>query len=60
MMVVRGLLAMLFGIAILAWPHVSLLTIVVLFGGYATLDGGRPYLERPAASGKSPTCRTPP
>ena len=39
MMAVRGLLAMLFGIAILAWPHVSLLTVVVLFGGYAILDG---------------------
>jgi uncharacterized membrane protein HdeD (DUF308 family) len=39
MMAVRGLLAMLFGIAILAWPHVSLWTVVVLFGGYAILDG---------------------
>ena len=39
MMAVRGLLAMLFGVAILAWAHVSLLTVVVLFGGYAILDG---------------------
>jgi uncharacterized membrane protein HdeD (DUF308 family) len=39
MMAVRGLLAMLFGVAILAWPRVSLLTVVVLFGGYAILDG---------------------
>jgi hypothetical protein len=39
MMAVRGVLAMLFGIAILAWPHASLLTVVVLFGGYAILDG---------------------
>ena len=39
MMAVRGLLAMLFGIAILAWAHDSLWSIVVLFGGYAILDG---------------------
>ena len=39
MMAVRGLLAMVFGITLLAWPHPSLLTVVVLFGGYAILDG---------------------
>lgn len=36
---VRGLLAMLFGLTVLSWSDPSLLTIVVLFGAYAMLDG---------------------
>jgi uncharacterized membrane protein HdeD (DUF308 family) len=39
MMAVRGLLAMLFGIAILAWPHAPLLTVVVVFGFYVVFGG---------------------
>jgi uncharacterized membrane protein HdeD (DUF308 family) len=39
MILIRGLLAMFFGLAILSWAHVSLWRIVVLFGGYAILDG---------------------
>ena len=55
MMAVRGLLAMLFGIAILAWPHVSLLTVVVLFGGYAILDGLWAIAAVVRASPRGPT-----
>lgn len=35
----RGIVAVLFGIAALAWPHITLLVLVWLFGGYAVLDG---------------------
>ena len=40
MMAVRGGLAIVFGLAILLWPNVTLGTVVVLFGVYALLDGG--------------------
>jgi uncharacterized membrane protein HdeD (DUF308 family) len=36
---IRGGLAMLFGASILLWPHRTLLTVVLLFGLYAVLDG---------------------
>ena len=55
MMAIRGLLAMLFGIAILAWPHISLWTIVVLFGGYAILDGLWAIAAGARASPRGPT-----
>jgi len=55
MMAVRGLLAMLFGIAILAWPHVSLWAVVVLFGGYAILDGLWAIAAVVRASPRGPT-----
>ena len=55
MMTVRGLLGMLFGIAILAWPHVSLLTVVVLFGGFAILDGLWAIAAVVRASPRGPT-----
>jgi uncharacterized membrane protein HdeD (DUF308 family) len=39
MMAIRGALAIAFGIAVHAWPDVTLSTIVVIFGGYALADG---------------------
>ncbi len=39
MMAIRGVLAILFGACILAWPAVTLPMIVVLFAAYAVLDG---------------------
>jgi uncharacterized membrane protein HdeD (DUF308 family) len=36
---IRGVAAVLFGIAALAWPGVTLLALVVLFGIYALIDG---------------------
>lgn len=39
MMAARGLLAMLFGVALAAWPGVTLPAVVVLFATYAVLDG---------------------
>lgn len=35
----RGLIAILFGVMALLWPGVTLLTLVVLFGAFALLDG---------------------
>lgn len=35
----RGLLAILFGIAAFVWPHITLLTLIYLFGFYALLNG---------------------
>lgn len=39
MIAVRGVLAIVFGVSILVWPHVTLSIVVVLFGVYAILDG---------------------
>jgi len=39
MVAARGAFAGLFGLAILLWPRISLGWVVVLFGGYALLDG---------------------
>ncbi|HHX44408.1 MAG TPA: HdeD family acid-resistance protein [Chloroflexi bacterium] len=35
----RGVVAILFGIAALIWPQLTLFTLVVLFGAYALVDG---------------------
>jgi uncharacterized membrane protein HdeD (DUF308 family) len=36
---VRGVLAVLFGLTALIWPAMTLLTLVLLFGAYALVDG---------------------
>lgn len=36
---VRGLLAVAFGLAALVWPDITLLVLVALFGAYVVLDG---------------------
>jgi uncharacterized membrane protein HdeD (DUF308 family) len=35
----RGTAAILFGLAALAWPGLTLVALIILFGGYALLDG---------------------
>ncbi len=37
--VVRGLVAILFGLATLTWPGITLAALVLLFGAYAFVDG---------------------
>lgn len=39
LVVMRGVLAGAFGLAILAWPGLTLKVLIVLFGAYALLDG---------------------
>lgn len=39
LLVVRGVLALLFGVLALFWPGLTLLALVLLFGVYALLDG---------------------
>lgn len=39
MLVVRGIAAILFGVLALAWPGISLFSLVLLWGAYALVDG---------------------
>ncbi len=39
MLVVRGAAGVVFGLLAIAWPGISLLTLVLLWGGYALVDG---------------------
>lgn len=39
LLALRGLLAIAFGLAALAWPGITLVTIALLFGAYALVDG---------------------
>ncbi|MCG2624286.1 DUF308 domain-containing protein [Arthrobacter sp. I2-34] len=38
-LIIRGILAILFGIAVIVWPQASVLVLVVLFGIFAIADG---------------------
>jgi uncharacterized membrane protein HdeD (DUF308 family) len=38
-LIIRGVAAVLFGILVVAWPGVSVLALVILFGIYALFDG---------------------
>jgi uncharacterized membrane protein HdeD (DUF308 family) len=39
MLLVRGIAAILFGIAVLVWPGIALTVLVLLWGAYALVDG---------------------
>jgi uncharacterized membrane protein HdeD (DUF308 family) len=39
LVVLRGVLAILFGVAAILWPGLTLLTLIVMFGVYAIVDG---------------------
>jgi uncharacterized membrane protein HdeD (DUF308 family) len=39
MLVIRGILAVLFGLAALLWPGLTLIALVFLFGAYVLVDG---------------------
>jgi uncharacterized membrane protein HdeD (DUF308 family) len=38
-LLIRGVLAILFGVAAFAWPQITLFVLVLLFGAFATIDG---------------------
>ncbi len=39
MIAIRGLVAVIFGLAAIAWPDMTLVVLVMLFGAYALVDG---------------------
>jgi uncharacterized membrane protein HdeD (DUF308 family) len=39
LVVLRGVLAIIFGISAFLWPDITLLTLIILFGVYAIVDG---------------------
>ncbi|MCL5036570.1 MAG: HdeD family acid-resistance protein [Chloroflexi bacterium] len=39
LMLLRGIVAILFGMMVMAWPGVSLVVLVIFFGAYALVDG---------------------
>src|SRR5215207_1949510 len=39
LVILRGVLAILFGLSAFIWPGITLLTLVVMFGVYAIADG---------------------
>ena len=39
LLLLRGILAVLFGILAFTWPGLTLLTLVILYGAYAAIDG---------------------
>lgn len=53
MIAARGALAAAFGVALLAWPDITLPIVVVLFGAYALLDGGWTLASAISISGRS-------
>lgn len=54
-LLIRGILAVLFGVLVIAWPAVTVLAIVFLFGFYAVVDGAASlyhyFSYRPRPSG---------
>ena len=45
----RGIVSLLFGVLAAFWPGITLMWLLVIFGAYALIAGGRPPL---------PLCRT--
>ena len=39
LLLIRGILAVLFGLMAFAWPALTLVTLVLLYGAYAFVDG---------------------
>ncbi len=39
LVVLRGVVAVVFGIVAIAWPEITVLSLAILFGGYTLLDG---------------------
>ena len=54
LVVIRGLLALLFGLIALFWPGLTWLVLIVLFGAYAIMDGVFAMLSGVVSSRYSP------
>lgn len=50
----RGVLAILFGIAAIAWPGMTLLTLAIIFGVYAIIDGVMSLMAAVRGDGRMP------
>ncbi len=54
MLALRGVLAILFGVVALLWPHLTLKALVFLFGAYTLVDGFSSLLALALRAGRKP------
>ena len=54
-LLLRGVLAILFGIAAYAWPGMTLVTLLTLFGAFALVDGSSMCSTRSAGARRTNT-----
>src|ERR1700690_1231905 len=59
MLVVRGIAAVSFGVLALAWPGISLLAFVLLWGAYALVDGAAAVALAARAGSDVASCSAP-
>jgi uncharacterized membrane protein HdeD (DUF308 family) len=55
LLLLRGIAAIIFGILAFVWPGLTLVTLVLLYGAFALVDGGQAGVGRCVSSQKAST-----